>query len=276
MLNIRSLTCNPLQERCYLAWREAPRCVLVDPGCYGDDELRLLGKILTEEGLRPEAILLTHAHFDHVYAVKALQDRFGGIPVYLHPDDARQLRFCSVVPRMMGFPEPDTDFTRTDLAEGPLSVAGMDFEVIATPGHSPGSVCYLEREAGNMFMALGRYNGSRGRSPYPNAVFGAQRHWLFDDTAPVLVAAATPSASDAAPAAAPEDAASAAPEKVSAPEAAAPETALVAEQSEQAEQAAAPATPDAPAAADASASAPPPAASETADPAAGDTDSSGA
>ena len=57
MLNIRSLTCNPLQERCYLAWREAPRCVLVDPGCYGDDELRLLGKILTEEGLRPEAIL---------------------------------------------------------------------------------------------------------------------------------------------------------------------------------------------------------------------------
>ena len=134
---------------------------------------------------------------------------------------------------------------------------------------------YLEREAGNMFMALGRYNGSRGRSPYPNAVFGAQRHWLFDDTAPVLVAAATPAASDAAPAAAPEDAASAAPEKVSAPEAAAPETALVAEQSEQAEQAAAPATPDAPAAADASASAPPPAASETA-PAAGDTDSSGA
>ena len=88
MLNIRSLTCNPLQERCYLAWREAPRCVLVDPGCYGDDELRLLGKILTEEGLRPEAILLTHAHFDHVYAVKALQDRFGGIPVYLHPDEA--------------------------------------------------------------------------------------------------------------------------------------------------------------------------------------------
>lgn len=171
MLNIRSLTCNPLQERCYLAWREAPRCVLVDPGCYGDDELRLLGKILTEEGLRPEAILLTHAHFDHVYAVKALQDRFGGIPVYLHPDDARQLRFCSVVPRMMGFPEPDTDFTRTDLAEGPLSVAGMDYEVIATPGHSPGSVCYLEREAGILFSGDTLFAGSIGRSDLPGGEY---------------------------------------------------------------------------------------------------------
>ena len=40
---------------------------------------------------------------------------------------------------------------------------------------------YIDRERGNLFMALGRYNGSRGRSPYPDAVFGAQRHWLFTD-----------------------------------------------------------------------------------------------
>jgi len=40
---------------------------------------------------------------------------------------------------------------------------------------------YLERERGNLFLALGRYNGSRGQAPYPTAVLGAQRKWLFED-----------------------------------------------------------------------------------------------
>ena len=43
---------------------------------------------------------------------------------------------------------------------------------------------YIDRERGDLFMALGRYNGSRGRSPYPDAVFGAQRNWLFADRLP--------------------------------------------------------------------------------------------
>ena len=60
---------------------------------------------------------------------------------------------------------------------------------------------YLERERGNMFMALGRYNGSRGKSPYPNAVFAAQRNWLFDDSA-AEAAAETASAASAAASAA--------------------------------------------------------------------------
>ena len=47
---------------------------------------------------------------------------------------------------------------------------------------------YLDRERGDLFMTLGRYNGSRGRSPYPNAVFANQRNYLFDDKAPTVVA----------------------------------------------------------------------------------------
>ena len=49
MLNIRSLSCNPLQERCYVAWREAPRCAVVDPGCCGRAELDALGELFTRE-----------------------------------------------------------------------------------------------------------------------------------------------------------------------------------------------------------------------------------
>ena len=60
---------------------------------------------------------------------------------------------------------------------------------------------YLERERGNMFMALGRYNGSRGKSPYPNAVFAAQQNWLFDEAAAEAAAAASAPASAASDAA---------------------------------------------------------------------------
>ena len=171
MLNIRSLTCNDLQERCYIVWREAPRCAVVDPGCCGEDRLKLLWKVLEEEKLIPEAILLTHSHFDHIYAVKDLRDRFGAIPVYMHPGEERILRHVGVMPRYMGLPEPDADFPWTEVAEGPLSVAGMEFEVIATPGHTPGGVCYLDREAGVLFSGDTLFAGSIGRTDLPGGEY---------------------------------------------------------------------------------------------------------
>ncbi len=49
---------------------------------------------------------------------------------------------------------------------------------------------YLDIEKGDLFLALGRYNGSRGRAEYPNAVFAARKHWVFDDAAPAASAQA--------------------------------------------------------------------------------------
>ena len=51
---------------------------------------------------------------------------------------------------------------------------------------------YIDRERGDLFMALGRYNGSRGRSPYPDAVFAAQRNWAFAEKPPLVPAPGTP------------------------------------------------------------------------------------
>ena len=162
MLNIRSLTCNPLQERAYVAWREPGRCVVVDPGCYGAAERQALEAVFAQEKLTPEAVLLTHAHFDHIYGVKALQERYG-IPVYMHPADESQLAHVGAMPRMLGMDDPATDFDRTPLAEGPLQIAGMEFEVIATPGHTPGSVCYIFD--GMMFTGDTLFKNSIGTTP---------------------------------------------------------------------------------------------------------------
>jgi hydroxyacylglutathione hydrolase len=167
MLNIRSIRCNLLQERCYVAWQEAGRCVLVDPGCYGADELEPLEDLLAQEQLTPEAILLTHGHFDHIFGVKPLQDRFGGIPVYLHPADEVVLDGSADMADRLALTPPETGFKWTPLQEGPLSVAGIDFEVIHTPGHTPGGVCFLERKAGVLFTGDTLFAGSIGRTDFP-------------------------------------------------------------------------------------------------------------
>ena len=171
MLNIRSLRCNFLQERCYVAWQEPGRCIVVDPGCYGTDELASLEGLLAQERLTPEAILLTHGHFDHIFGVKPLQDRFGGIPVYLHPADEIVVDGSADMSRRLGLTPPEADFTRTPLQEGPLSVAGMDFEVIHTPGHTPGGVCFLDRKAGVLFSGDTLFAGSIGRTDFPGGEY---------------------------------------------------------------------------------------------------------
>lgn len=76
---------------------------------------------------------------------------------------------------------------------------------------------YLDRERGDMFMALGRYNGSRGKPQYPNAVSAAQRHWEYVDHAPPPALSATPAPAPPTPSAAPPSSAAMAPMAASPP-----------------------------------------------------------
>lgn len=167
MLNIRTLTFNPLQERTYVAWGETGRCIVVDPGCYGPGELRALEELFVQESLTPAAILLTHGHFDHVFGVKPLQDRYD-IPVYLHPADEPVLDGSADMAKRMGLTPPATDFRRTGIQDGQvLELEGLRLEVIATPGHTPGGVCYLDRAAGILFCGDTLFAGSIGRTDLP-------------------------------------------------------------------------------------------------------------
>jgi len=167
MLNIRALTFNLLQERCYVAWQESGRCIVADPGCDGPAELQTLTDLLSREGLVPEAILLTHGHFDHIFGVKTLQDRFGGIPVYMHPADEVVLGYSAEMAGRLGLTPPAVDFKWTPVRDGQvLEAAGMRWEVITTPGHTPGGVCWLEREAGVMLTGDTLFAGSIGRTDF--------------------------------------------------------------------------------------------------------------
>ncbi len=166
-LDVRSFTVGAVQENCYIvrADSSAARAVIVDPG----DEAERLLAAAEDLGVEIEAILLTHTHFDHIGAVAPVA-RATGAPVYCpqieRPVLADVMRFTP--PGFGPFESYDADHT---LAGGErLSLAGIDFDVIFTPGHSPGHLTYAV--PGALLSGDVLFQGSVGRVDLPGGDWG--------------------------------------------------------------------------------------------------------
>lgn len=164
------------QTNCYvLALPNATECVVVDPG---QDATEPLVEFLTQSKLTPTAVYLTHGHLDHVWSVKPVCDKYG-VPAYIHPDDRYMLSDPGrgIGPTMkqfidgIEFAEPDTV---VELSDGDrLEHAGIEFDVVHTPGHTGGSVVFrtlAHTENGPLDVALTGdtlFQGSIGRTDLP-------------------------------------------------------------------------------------------------------------
>jgi glyoxylase-like metal-dependent hydrolase (beta-lactamase superfamily II) len=163
-MDVRMLTVGPVQENCFLVRPDdGDRAVIVDPG---DEAEKLLGAI-DSLGVKLEAILLTHTHFDHVGAVAPVA-KATGAPVYCPKLEVPVLAdINSFVP----WPEfgPFEDYDADETVEGGerLSLAGFDIEVLFTPGHSPGHVTYAIEAEEALFSGDVLFQGSVGRVDLP-------------------------------------------------------------------------------------------------------------
>jgi len=132
---------------------------VIDPGA----EPETILKNLKEQNLVPTAILLTHGHFDHIGVVNALQSAFPGLPVYVGAKDA------PVLTHPMNQCPPDyppiTRPANIRIADDGNGPAGA--EVIPTPGHTPGGVCYYFRNLGVLYSGDTLFAGSVGRTDLP-------------------------------------------------------------------------------------------------------------
>jgi glyoxylase-like metal-dependent hydrolase (beta-lactamase superfamily II) len=161
-LDVRSFTVGMVQENSYIvrADSQATSAVIVDPG---DEPERLL-EAASSLGVQLEAILLTHCHFDHIGAVAPVA-KATGAPVYC-PQIERPLLadVMSWVPPGFG---PFESYEPDQLLSGGerLTLAGMDFEVIFTPGHSPGHLTYAVD--GALLSGDVLFQGSVGRVDLP-------------------------------------------------------------------------------------------------------------
>ena len=171
MLHLEYFTFNTFQTRCTLLWDEQGFCAFVDPGFSCTEERDALTEAVSSRGLKPVCIMLTHGHFDHILGVAELAGLYGPeghcLPIYMHPDEKFTLDNNSFFVRAFGAPMP-TAFETTDVKEGDVvRVGSLCFEVISTPGHSAGGVCYYERSEKVLLSGDTLFAGAIGRSDHP-------------------------------------------------------------------------------------------------------------
>lgn len=146
------LTLGAYQTNCYLCWDEqTKRCAILDPGYEPDTILRALDRLDLTAGM----ILLTHGHFDHVGAVRPLADALG-VPVWICEKE-------TALPKRLTAGE--LFYTDAYKDGDTVSLDGLRFSVLETPGHTPGSVCL--RCGDLLFAGDTLFAGSCGRTDLP-------------------------------------------------------------------------------------------------------------
>lgn len=170
MLHLEYFTFNAFQTRCTIVWDDNGFCAFTDPGFSSAEERDALTEFIKENGLKPVCIMLTHGHFDHILGVAELASSYperGGLPVYMHPAERFTVENNSFFVRAFGVPMP-APFETTDVEEGDIiEVGDLRFEVISTPGHSVGGVCYYERSEKVLLSGDTLFAGAIGRSDHP-------------------------------------------------------------------------------------------------------------
>ncbi|NSL89068.1 MBL fold metallo-hydrolase [Chitinophaga sp. Mgbs1] len=142
MIEIQQFTFGPLQENTYLLINGKKECIIIDPGCYFQDERKELLQYIQTEGLNVTRLLNTHCHFDHIFGNKLVADTYNVRPE-IHEKDQVVLDNSQAVGVMYNLPFDPSPMPGRYLQEGEKIAFGEhELEVLFTPGHSPGSVSF--------------------------------------------------------------------------------------------------------------------------------------
>ena len=164
-MKIAIIPVTPFQQNCTLIWdEETLKGVVIDPG--GDVEQIL--KVLEHEKIEVERILITHGHIDHVGGAVELRDALDVEVEGPHEDDRMLMERVAEQAIQFGLPsakpcEPDRWLVEGDSVD----IAGMAFDVLHCPGHAPGHVVFVNKEANFAIVGDVLFNGSIGRTDLP-------------------------------------------------------------------------------------------------------------
>jgi hydroxyacylglutathione hydrolase len=168
-MDVRMLTVGPVGENCFLfRTNGSERALIVDPG---EEAPRIL-KLVEELGVSVDGILLTHTHFDHIGAVAPVAATTGA-PVWCPEIEVPVLADINSFVPWPGFgPFESYDADHTVSGGEKLELAGLEIDVIFTPGHSPGHVTYSVASEQALFSGDVLFQGSVGRTDLPGGDWG--------------------------------------------------------------------------------------------------------
>ena len=171
MITIKTFPCNQLQENTYVVSDDTRECVIIDCGAYYEEEFKAIKNYIDTQQLKPVHLLATHGHFDHNFGNNFIFSTYG-LKVEISADDAYLIndlpgQFESMIgfPLHRQYPEVGHYFEGGET----ISFGHHTFEILKTPGHTPGGVTFYNKEEGIAFtgdtlfrMSIGRTDFDRG------------------------------------------------------------------------------------------------------------------
>ena len=171
MLTVQSFTFNPVQENTYVLYNEKGACCIIDPGCYFASEEQALTDFIEQNHLKPTFLLNTHCHLDHIFGNRFVQKKYG-LTLHLHPAEKAVLDYGPAMGQLWQLPFENYEGDLIYLNEGDTVMLGEDeLQVLLTPGHSPGSISFYDKEAKFLISGDVLFQGSVGRTDLPGGDF---------------------------------------------------------------------------------------------------------
>ncbi|PCJ27371.1 MAG: MBL fold hydrolase [Flavobacteriales bacterium] len=167
MINIHYFTFNGFQENTYILFDETKDCVIIDPGCYSNEEEQELVSFISENGLTPVKLLNTHCHIDHVLGNNFIASKYS-IDLEMHKNDLSTLHATLEYGHTFGFnmdksPEPTTFLEEGDT----VKFGNSELDILFTPGHSAGHIVFVNHKQKFVINGDVLFQGSIGRTDLP-------------------------------------------------------------------------------------------------------------
>lgn len=166
MLDVQRFVCNMFQENCYVVSDETNECVIIDCGAFYEEEKNAIYNYITDKKLSPKHLLCTHGHVDHNFGNRFILDKFGLKPEISKADKPLMENLGEQAKSFIGddcgndFPDIGNFYTTGDT----ITFGTHQFNIIPTPGHSPGSVFIYCKKEGVAFSGDTLFKLSIGRT----------------------------------------------------------------------------------------------------------------
>lgn len=171
MLTVQRFTFNPVQENTYVLYNEKGECCIIDPGCYFAREEQALTSFIEQNKLTPVFLLNTHCHLDHIFGNRFVHKTYG-LKLHLHPQEKPVLDYGPTAGQLWQLPFDNYDGELVYLDEGQTIRIGDDeLHILFTPGHSPGSISFYDKESKFLISGDVLFQGSVGRTDLPGGDF---------------------------------------------------------------------------------------------------------
>ena len=167
-MNIEVIPQNPWQVNTIILWDETKECVIIDPGCFNDEEKQQLMDFITSNRLKPVRLLHTHLHLDHVFGTGVIAETYNLKPE-AHPDDEFFINQTKDYAAQFGVTiDENPPELGNYLNDGDkITFGNTTLEVIHVPGHSPGGVALFNEIDKTLVAGDVLFKDSIGRTDLP-------------------------------------------------------------------------------------------------------------